>query len=307
MRWRPALVFVVLALACSSKRQEGEAFQPKEADLGGAAVARVGQQTIGANQVAAVAKIQGISPNEALDRLVEDALFAEAALEKRLDEGAETQSRMRAARVRWAERQFLYAAQSKGPPTPEDIAEAKRTNWRAYDCPEAVRVVHAVVTPKSADDPEFRKAGRAEAETLRQALLSAVNAEDFLTRAARVTGPYAIKPESIPPIADDGYTTEGEGGVMDAVFTKASFALKNPGDTSPVVETTFGYHVIRLIERLPPRKPSDAEISQAISLDIVSTRALRLRAGVLAGLAKKRPVEVTLGVETLMQSVFTGE
>ena len=36
-------------------------------------------------------------------------------------------------------------------------------------------------------------------------------------------------------------------------FEKAAFALKQPNDVSPVVETRFGYHIIQLVERKEPQ------------------------------------------------------
>ena len=54
---------------------------------------------------------------------------------------------------------------------------------------------------------------------------------------------------------DPGSKTQGgdlswfQPGQMVPAFDKAAFALKQPNDLSPVVETRFGYHIIQLIER----------------------------------------------------------
>ena len=64
--------------------------------------------------------------------------------------------------------------------------------------------------------------------------------------------------------SDDKYTA-AEGGVMQPisvgktipVLEDAAFALKNPGDISAPVQTDFGFHIFKLIEKTP-LKPYDS-------------------------------------------------
>ncbi len=64
--------------------------------------------------------------------------------------------------------------------------------------------------------------------------------------------------------SQDKYSVN-EGGVlkpfgvgrMTPAFENAAFALKNPGDVSPVIKTDYGFHIIKLMERMPV-KPYDS-------------------------------------------------
>ena len=50
----------------------------------------------------------------------------------------------------------------------------------------------------------------------------------------------------------------------DQAFTAAAFGLAKPGDISKPVETPYGFHLIRLDERKPPRQLSLDEARPAI-------------------------------------------
>ena len=55
---------------------------------------------------------------------------------------------------------------------------------------------------------------------------------------------------------DVGYFAEGQ---MVPEFTKAAYGLKDKGDISDPVKTSFGYHVIQLTDRRPLPIPTYAE------------------------------------------------
>ncbi|MEI7803500.1 MAG: peptidylprolyl isomerase [Bacteroidota bacterium] len=66
--------------------------------------------------------------------------------------------------------------------------------------------------------------------------------EDFATLASL----YSEDPGSQDKGGELGFFNRGE---MDPNFEGAAFALKKVGDISPVVESSFGYHIIQLVER----------------------------------------------------------
>jgi peptidyl-prolyl cis-trans isomerase C len=120
-------------------------------------------------------------------------------------------------------------------------AEAKKfydDNLEKYfKKPESARASHILIGSDEKATPEERKKAKEKAE----ALLKKVKAgEDFAALA---------KSDSTCPSSSQGGDLGSFGrGQMVPAFEKAAFALK-PGEVSDVIETQFGYHIIKLTEK----------------------------------------------------------
>jgi peptidyl-prolyl cis-trans isomerase C len=87
--------------------------------------------------------------------------------------------------------------------------------------------------------------------------------------------------------------TKGRGGhigwfgakQMDPAFTKAAFALKKVGDTSPPLLSTFGYHVIRLDGRRPERQKPFDEVKDQIIAEMRQAYVTEQRVSKLAAIS----------------------
>jgi peptidyl-prolyl cis-trans isomerase C len=103
--------------------------------------------------------------------------------------------------------------------------------------PESVRASHILIGVDEKTSPEDRKKAKEKAEAILQRVKKG---EDFAALA---------KAESTCPSSAQGGDLGSFGrGQMVAPFEKAAFAMK-PGEISDVVETQFGYHIIKLTEK----------------------------------------------------------
>ena len=124
---------------------------------------------------------------------------------------------------------------------PTDIATFYEKNPDRFQQSDAVRAAHILVAVPQGADEKVRAAARARAET---ALKAAKAGQDF----ARLARQYS-NDSSAQRGGDLGFIPKGQ---MVPAFEAAAFALQ-PGQVSELVETQFGYHVIKALEKRPAR------------------------------------------------------
>jgi len=141
--------------------------------------------------------------------------------------------------------------------------DAVRTYYEAnlpsYGKEEERRVSHILI--ESGDDVD---AARAEIEALKAQL---DNGADFATLASENS--------------DDTFSAENGGDLdfitpemMDAEFDEAAFALDSVGDVSDIVETDFGFHIIKLTDINEAQTKSFEEVASDIRESLLYDQAM---------------------------------
>lgn len=249
-------------------------------------VARVGGVAISQQLVTRVSRASSISPSEALEALVADALAAAAARSSGLDREAVVGWPVSVALARRVSVRASEDALAQGAPRDDEL--------------QYVRVAHAIVlrTSRVAGDRAV-----AVAAAIRQAVSGARSVDEFEARAKAV--PHAdaqILVERLDSFGADGRSGAG-AGALDQTFVAAAFLLRPPDNISPVVETRFGWHVIFLAERVTP---DDVSLAQR-RIDLVqAVGELRARQSVEALVRAGRQtvaVDIAGAAESLMAEV----
>lgn len=145
----------------------------------------------------------------------------------------------------------------------EDDARAYyEQNKARFATAEQRRASHILVQLESGASDAQRQAARAKAESLIEKLRGGA---DF----AALAKSESQDPGSAPAGGDLGFFT---ADMMVKPFADAAFALK-PGETSGVVESEFGFHVIRLTEVRPGAQRSFESVRAEIEAEIRAQQA----------------------------------
>jgi hypothetical protein len=253
-----------------------------------------------------VARARGISPRAATEELIADALAAAGARGAGYDADTEVALALESARARQVANRIRAAAVARGAPTDAEVAEITARHWQAFDLPERVRVVHAVVQYPRKRSPEADGRARAVFEAIARAVAGAPDAATFEERAKAVPHEKVeVVVQPLPAFVADGRSAEGEGA-FDPDFVKAAFTLTKPG-RQVEVETRFGWHVIQLVERLPPKTTPLEERRATFTDEAITDRARKEYEAVLGSLRGRYPVEVSPAAENLMKSLSVAQ
>ncbi len=157
------------------------------------------------------------------------------------------------------------------PVSERDVSEYfEQHSERVPMLPPTVTFRQVVIAPDASD--EARAAARAKADSLVQELRSGVDFEQVARRES-------MDPQTRQLGGDLGWNRRGN---MVPEFDRVMFALP-PGQISPVVETVFGFHIIK-VDRVQPSEVKARHILIRARIDSADVERARLRADSVAQL-----------------------
>jgi peptidyl-prolyl cis-trans isomerase D len=137
-------------------------------------------------------------------------------------------------------------------PTDEEIRAYYDAHVAQFTLPEQVRVRHILLRVEPGADAEATQAARARAE---EVLAKVKAGEDFAALAKQYS-----QDSTAPQGGDLGAVTRGQ---MVKPFEDAAFALA-AGETSEIVQSPFGFHIIKVESKQEARVPPLDEVREQI-------------------------------------------
>jgi peptidyl-prolyl cis-trans isomerase D len=193
---------------------------------------------------------------------------------------------------------------TKVEPTEAELQDFYKNNPQQFQAPEQANIEYVVLDLpsvqkgivvneadlKSYYDQNAARMGGQEERRASHILIAvpqgapAADKEKARAKAEELLAQVKKNPDSFADLAkknsqDPGSAAQGGDldffarGAMTKVFEDAAFALKNKGDISPVVESEFGYHIIKLTDIKLPKQRTFEEMKPELEADVKKQQA----------------------------------
>jgi peptidyl-prolyl cis-trans isomerase C len=172
---------------------------------------------------------------------------------------------------------------SKVAVTPAEVDDFYQKNPSQFQQPERVRASHILVSLGDNANAVDKEQARTRAADL---LKQVKEGKDFAALARQ----YSEDQGSAPGGGDLGFFQRGQ---MVGPFDQAAFSLQ-PGQTSELVETNFGFHIIRVAEKQPARTLPLTEIRPQLQQFLENQRRDQQTEAFVAALKAKGKIEVLI-------------
>ncbi|NTV42339.1 MAG: hypothetical protein HGA63_03475 [Syntrophobacteraceae bacterium] len=219
-----------------------------------------------------------------LRRMLEARAVSDVAKKEKFHERPEVREQLQYIAEDFLSREYLKkVVMVKVTVSEEDMKEFYRINEDNLAAPEQVRVRQILIRVP----PNFSEEEKQKAKARAQEVLGRVRGgEDFV----KAVGSYSEDPD--PEVrkagGDLGYFTRGQ---MIQVIEDAAFSLK-PGEIGDLVETPFGYHIIKLEEYVEAKPRSFDEVKELIKTRMEQDMATEKAEQFIGEALKERDMEI---------------
>jgi len=172
----------------------------------------------------------------------------------------------------------------------EEIKKFYDDNPSKFEQPEMVRASHILLSTRDANSQELPVEDKAAKRKQAEALLKRARAgEDFTKLADQYSEDPGVKQNhgeyTFPRASADPQRA------MVPEFEIAAFSLKT-NEVSDIVTTQFGYHIIKLSEKIPAQKIELAKVSARVKDYLSQEQVRKLAPDYLAKVRKEASVEI---------------
>lgn len=298
------VAYVVGAVSCSEPVSPVDEAPAVALEKG--VVATVGTDVVTVEQLNKLCEVTGDTPRVAANKLIYDALFAQAALQANYKNRPDIVVQYRALLSRVVLDELKQRSENE-PISDDEVQQYTKRHWMEMERPVSRQTVHAVVVVEPTADTDIQARAESVAQDIAEAVAGITEGKAFISVAKKVNAQgLKVIVESLPPVTRDGRVVDlsvrgtDEPQRFDAAFVKHVFSLVSEKQQTKPFRSPFGIHVVLYEKQLEPVELSFEQRKRMLTPEIQAHRVRAMLDALLAQLRQKNAVVVQRNADAIL-------